>query len=792
MYKKDWLFTFLACIILFVGCAFILSGDTVREADYVYALLAAVLAVLSLVTNMGGNKSEKAPVSSVAAEKPKFATLDWSIKNGVLTISGKGPMEFIPADSPKFWRYRHKEIKEIVVKEGITSISGDAFNLHALVSVITLPKSLNFIGEKAFYWCESLKTVNYFGSEAQWKKITIEDNNAALAKAKKVYNYTPPVTSKTESTSTAAAETTRTKPVLWAFNNGVLTISGNGAIKNYPQNSNITDDWRGKRGEIKNVVIHEGVTHIGENAFYNCTGLNVVNIPKSVTSIAANAFYWCDNIKTVYYNGSTADWHRITKGSNNARLLSANLVCAADRKKTTPAGSAKTPWTLVDGVLTITGKGPMENFAHGDTKHWLAGKNDITRVVISEGITTIGESAFYDCKNLKSVSTPKTVTSIGKSAFHGCKSLTGMSMPKSITSIGDNAFSGCESFSAVSLSENLTSIGAYAFYNCKSLNSLIIPSSVTAIGHGAFYNCTALPSIKIPNRVTTLGDEAFYGCTGLVMLMLPAALTYIGKSCFYGCTNLSNVTFGGSKSQWASVKKGEGNSKLSSVSLTFKQDTPAAPPKTEKVEDFSKLFGDESTAATPKATTTADFVTWTVANGVLTISGKGAMKNYSFVSKEDWRIKKYEIKKVVINEGITSIGDYAFFDLGYLVSVSLPNSLRTIGVWAFSSCKALSEVNIPASVTSIAKGAFYYCPAIKNLAIPKGVTSIGDETFYSCEGLTDISIPDTVVSIGNKAFTCCRALKTVKYGGSKEQWNAISLGDNNGLLTSANIIYNYN
>ena len=218
-------------------------------------------------------------------------------------------------------------------------------------------------------------------------------------------------------------------------------------------------------------------------------------------------------------------------------------------------------------------------------------------------------------------------------------------------------------------------------------------------------------------------------------------------------------------------------------------------------------------------------LTWTLdSDGVLTISGSGGMHDYGS-SGGPWRGR---VKSAVIAEGVTSIGDYAFWDCYDLASVSIPDSVTRIGSSAFSYCKSLTSVTIPNSVTSIGEGAFEDCTSLNGIwvaegnshyssdasgvlfdkdmttliqcpgsfsgayTIPNSVTSIGDDAFSNCKSLTSVTIPDSVTSIGEWAFFGCSSLTDVYYAGSEAQWKAISISSaGNDDLLNANIHYNY-
>ena len=170
------------------------------------------------------------------------------------------------------------------------------------------------------------------------------------------------------------------------------------------------------------------------------------------------------------------------------------------------------------------------------------GCSSLTSVTIGNSVTSIGTQAFYDCSSLTSVTIPNSVTSIGTQAFAYCSSLTSIDIPNSVTSIGEYAFYCCSSLTSVTIPNSVTSIGRSAFYGCSSLTSVTIPNSVTSIGEWAFGWCSSLTSVAIPNSVTSIGQYAFGWCSSLTSVTIPNRVTFIGGGAFVGCSSLQNVT----------------------------------------------------------------------------------------------------------------------------------------------------------------------------------------------------------------------------------------------------------
>ena len=166
-------------------------------------------------------------------------------------------------------------------------------------------------------------------------------------------------------------------------------------------------------------------------------------------------------------------------------------------------------------TLTIRGSGAMEDYSNSYSRPWFSFCDQITSVVISPGITSIGKRAFKGFSKLIHVDIANSVISIGSEAFSYCSSLTDIIIPQSVTDIGGVVFRECTNLSSITLSNNITSIGPFAFEKCTNLTSITIPGSVTAIGPNAFEDCTNLTSITIPGSVISISWNVFDGCTRL-------------------------------------------------------------------------------------------------------------------------------------------------------------------------------------------------------------------------------------------------------------------------------------
>lgn len=208
----------------------------------------------------------------------------------------------------------------------------------------------------------------------------------------------------------------------------------------------------------------------------------------------------------------------------------------------------------IGGKCTKCGRNPKMKDGVIDENGVLTKYSGGGSVEIPDGVTGIGDMAFYNC-GITSVTIPASVTSIGNGAFSSCRSLKSVEIPASVTSIGAGAFSYCESLKSVEIPASVTSIGNSAFYYCNGLTSVVIPSGVTSIGDNAFYCCNGLTSVVIPSGVTSIGNNAFCRCGNLKSVEIPVSVTSIGKYAFYSCNKYMYVKYDGAWSDWKGIKK---------------------------------------------------------------------------------------------------------------------------------------------------------------------------------------------------------------------------------------------
>ena len=544
---------------------------------------------------------------------------------------------------------------------------------------------------------------------------------------------------------------------------GTLTVSGTGAMANY---NSSTIPWAGYGNSITGIVIEEGVTNIGNYAFYACSSMTSVTIGGSVTSIGNYAFYNTGLTSVTIPDGVTS--------IGNYAFQSCKSLTDIE------TGDGNSAYSSVDGVLFDKDKSRLVAYPVGKQGAYS----------IPTGVTSIGLAAFYNCTGLTSATIPSSVTSIGSYVFYNCTGLTSVTIPNSVTTIGQSAFTSCTGLTSVTIPSSVTYIGQQAFAVCTGLTSVTIPSSVTSIELQAFYGCTGLTSVTIPSNVTSIGNSAFYLCTGLTSVTIPNSVASIGNSVFFGCTGLTSVT------SLAVVPPTLGTNVFQNVSALLYVPEGSADAYMAAAQWNNLLIPGSSRTWNCGASPNAEAVTATLntTDWTLTISGTGAMANYTNTTVP-WASYRNFITGAVIEEGVTNIGNYTFSACSSMTSVTIPSSVTSFGTYVFSGCTGLASVTIGSGVTSIGNYAFQNCAGLTSVTIPSSVTSIGTYVFSGCTGLASVTIGSGVTSIGNYAFQGCAGLTSVTIPSSvtsignyfvhrAANLTNIEVGDNNSRYSS--------
>lgn len=495
---------------------------------------------------------------------------------------------------------------------------------------------------------------------------------------------------------------------------------------------------------IKSLTLPNGVTNIGNYAFFNCRNLASVKLPASMKSIGWGAF---SSEEIEEYDEENDDY-------------------------TYRYESALKTVTLNEGLEYIGD----EAFAHCVS---------LDSIAIPSTIEEFGDDVFASCTSLKSVTFAEGLKSIGQYMFWNCRAIESVKLPSSMREIGDSAFF-CEeievynretddydrfyesALKSVELNDGLECIGEDAFAHCVSLGSITIPSTVTHFD-GAFSGCTALKSANIANGVRRIDGSAFEDCLSLETVTLPDSVVGIGGSAFRGCAALKQVVLS-DKLETIGQDAFRGCVSMNGVSLpsTVSSIGIGAFMECDALVDFSIASGNKRYQAAGGLI--IDYVSHTV------IGPYGSPT------------------EVVIPYGVRNVGESAFYirvDEVYsepsgqiccgmsferkliglvthsrLKKVEIPESVTNIAFQSLAGT-ALESITIPGSVQTLASCAIGDCPNLKKVVLEEGVVQIGDHAFGRDMGLEQIAVPSSVVSIGNRAFNTCVKLRNVWFMGDK-------------------------
>ncbi|MBR4079838.1 MAG: leucine-rich repeat domain-containing protein, partial [Christensenellaceae bacterium] len=375
----------------------------------------------------------------------------------------------------------------------------------------------------------------------------------------------------------------------------------------------------------------------------------------------------------------------------------------------------------------------------------------------------IGDNAFNELP-ICSALIADTVTSIGKYAFannYGENEKSTLVIPDSVTEIGEGAFACCFQFNKIVLPVGLERIENRTFTECYGLREIVIPDSVTTIGNSAFSYCENLTSITIPSFVTNIGDGAFdsFAYEG-------ATIIFEGDAPAFGNDVFSNVTatayYPANNDTWAEIAvNNEGFGGNVTWVAVVEEEEPEAP------EDNTDIASG----------TCGENLTWVLSeDGTLTISGSGYMTDYSDASPAPWKEYKADIKRLVIKEGVDSVGDYAFKGLSVLAEITLPG-MAQMGWCAFDQCTNIEEVTFEGTIEYYEGGTFQGCDNIKKVHIgsieewldnaigysePGDVPTYGSgELYLDGELVTEVVLPEGRSFLGMYAFYGCSSIKSI-------------------------------
>ena len=367
--------------------------------------------------------------------------------------------------------------------------------------------------------------------------------------------------------------------------------------------------------------------------------------------------------------------------------------------------SGDVAWTVTeDGLLTFSGSGKMEDYTSNTAMPWLGYDQQITAVVLEEGVASIGDYAFYGM-GIESIAIPETVTSIGDYAFKNCPALDGVVLPEGLTALGDSAFYACASLTSVDIPASLWTVKPYTFKNCTALETVTFhEGNLQKISDGAFYN-TALTAVTFPDCLDIIDVYSFKNCSDLASVTLGSGITQIRDAVFYGSA-ISEIV----------IPEGV---------------TTVKPYAFKNCVNLRSVELPES----------------------LTTVGEAAFYACTALETLD------------LPDSVASIGNYAFRKCTGLNAVSFGSGLETIGESSFYGCTGLTELAIPDAVTAIGPYAFKSCSGVTSLTLGGGLETLGASAFHSCTGLTEVILPARVTAIGEYCFSGSTGIGVFRFQG---------------------------
>ena len=421
----------------------------------------------------------------------------------------------------------------------VTSIGSKAFSGCTRLKKVTIPNSVTNIGDKAFYYCYGLKAVTIGNSVTSIGDYAFDGcpNLIEITIPNSVTNIGDNAFSECRGLKAVTIGNSVTAIGGWAFSycTGLTTVVWNARSSQIPLSEfgNPMPPFS-NCDRLTDFVFGEEVEHIPAYLCYNLTSLKNLVIGNSVTTIGNSAFSDCTGLTTVTWNARNVQDFQSTGGRPFSNCKNLTEFVFGEEVEHIPDYLCYKLTTLKNLVIGNSVTSIGEWAFHRCTS--------LTEVTIPNSVTTIGGLAFYSCTGLQKVTIGNSVKSIGDKAFYFCNGLTEVSIPNSVTSIGSGTFEDCTGLKTVTIGNSVKSIGSWAFSSCTSLTAITIPNSVTSIESGTFFSCTGLTEVTIPNSVTSIGSRAFFSCTGLKKVTIGNSVKSIGNEAFPHCTSLTAIT----------------------------------------------------------------------------------------------------------------------------------------------------------------------------------------------------------------------------------------------------------
>ncbi len=637
-----------------------------------------------------------------------------------------------------------KSIESICIPDGVGQIGISAFeNCHNLKTV-KMTNSVIALAHHAFYDCRSLTDmqlssgVKEIGSDVFYNNPWI---NAIQAEDHIIYINSIAYQADKEGIFNTGVKSVTIKEGTVALADNLLNGCGLNSVT-LPQSLLTLGAGSLANNNFSTIELPENLEIIGLDALAVCTELSSLTIPETVRLIGSTAFSGCDGLVRFNYNAVNADILAIDDYDHtHPKLLDYKMVTGTDTTYVMSIVNSIVPPNVVrvkigDNVKKIpnclfnncTNLGRFEMGKSVEEIGYLAFQNcNALNSIDLSNVKKIGESAFIGSSlNTVDLSNAETV---GQSAFYGVKTLESLILAGLVN---DEAFSGCSALSELEILPTVMHIGNYAFADCWSLGQTDL-SQVESFGTCAFRNCLYLNTPSLAGAIE-IGDYSFGGCSSFTAGDLKNVKS-VGSGAFEGCSLVSADLSAADTIGYGAFRN---NSQLVGVKLNGVIEGFA-------FERCSKL-------------SEVEFGTDVRSIGKMAFSGCTSLPvfdNVRYAGTYAVEAADMGCAAYTIREGTRWIGDEAFMDCEYLVSISLPESLERIGSSAFKGCKSLAAIDIPQNVSVIGGSAFESCESLESVIIPNGVTVIESGTFYNCSNLKSVTIPGSVKNIMSNAFRGC-------------------------------------
>lgn len=522
---------------------------------------------------------------------------------------------------------------------------------------------------------------------------------------------------------------------------------------------------------IESLELGNGLQAIGPGAFGECVRITEVVIPDSVMIIGMQAFYGCTSLAEVELGSGL-----VSLGGEafyNTMIFSESFdsdVIYIDDWVVGVKNLAHTAATLREGTVGIA------DYA------FLANVN--LQLMNLSGVKHIGHYAFYGCTSLMGVLCDDSLLSIGDYAFGKCDLLgtNEVKLGGGLVSIGSYAFEGCSRIASntIDLPDTLQVIGTYAFNNTKAYRDakdvvyiddwavglqaqmytdVIIKDGTRGIANYAFYRSLVFYSIELPDTVEYIGRGAFAECPYVSRFNLPANLKQIGDYAFYSC-NMAQFAEDGI----TVIPEGTEYVGKSSFNQCASMVGVVVPGTVKAIGDFAFYKCEALGYVSPEGSDDTVMYDGKVVleEGIETIGlrvfhGCNLLREIVIPDSVTWMDSRVfyqceSLKSVTLGDGLEFVPDYTFYGCAALTDVKFSSSVKTIGKYAFRGCIGISELLIGEGVEKIGDYAFYGCAAVRDIVIPESVKEIGRFAFRGCVGVSSVIIPDTVEVIGIHAF----------------------------------------